>query len=218
MLLIQAEHDRQLVQLGEAARTLAHEIKNPLGTLKIQRDLLVKKLPGEYSGSLDIIDRELKRLNMLVERVGEFLRNPEGRPENIDISAFLKDLYGGREDVVLKLSEGPVLISFDRDRLRTVLDNIVNNAVDSGGPAELELRKRGSMVELEVTDTGTGFSPEALDRLYDPFFTTKTTGTGLGLSVVKRLMDSAEGHIEISNRKEGGACVLLSFLPGDSRG
>ncbi len=212
-LLVKAEHDRQLIQLGEAARTLAHEIRNPLGALKIQRDLLKKKLPSEYEGSLKTIDRELMRLNVLVERVGEFLRNPVGSPEQLDLVKFLKDLYGDRDNITFADPESvkPVIISFDRDRLRTVADNLVNNAVDSGGSAELSVSEVRGRVRLSVADKGPGFTEEALKRLYDPFFTTKNTGTGLGLSVVKRLVESAGGRVEISNLKTGGAAVEIFF-------
>jgi two-component system sensor histidine kinase HydH len=213
-LLIQTEHDKQLIQLGEAARTLAHEIRNPLGTLKIQRDLLFRKLPSEYAGNLQVIDRELKRLNVLVERVGDFLRNPLGRPEKIDLVLYVEELYGGRKDVLLNMPAENSMIFFDRDRLRTVLDNIVNNAIDSGGSAELSITNEGRKLRLSILDHGRGFSEEALQRLFDPFFSTKDSGTGLGLSVVKRLMDSAGGRIEVSNNKDGGALVMLVF--GDS--
>ncbi len=136
-LIEKTEHDRQLIQLGEAARTLAHEIRNPLGALKIQRDLLVKKLPPGYETNLDIIDRELKRLNLLVDRVGEFLRNPVGKPERIDLGRFVSLNYTA---AVMKLPihripDSTACIYFDRERLRTVLDNIVNNAVESAGAA-----------------------------------------------------------------------------------
>jgi two-component system sensor histidine kinase HydH len=210
-LVIKSEHDKQLIQLGEAARTLAHEIRNPLGTLKIQRDILQKKLPDGLSGSLDVIDRELKRLNMLVDRVGEFLRNPRGGPVEIELCGYLEQLYSGREDLGIRGCDQKYFIEFDRERLRTVIDNVVNNAVDNGGFAEIILKNENRGVVMIVKDHGDGFTEEALKRAYDPFFTTRDRGTGLGLSVVKRLIDSSGGRVEITNSKEGGACVCLEF-------
>ncbi len=210
-LIEKTEHDRQLIQLGEAARTLAHEIRNPLGALKIQRDLLVKKLPPGYETNLDIIDRELKRLNLLVDRVGEFLRNPVGKPEKIDLGRFVTELYGSRNEIVFSIPDSAACIYFDRERLRTVLDNIVNNAVESAGAAGIAVTEVSRGILLSVTDNGAGFTEEALRRMFDPFFTTKNSGTGLGLSVVKRLTEAAGGSVKINNRKEGGAEAELFF-------
>ena len=210
-LLVQSEHDKQLIQLGEAARTLAHEIRNPLSALKIQRDLLVKKLPGGYETNLEVIDRELKRLNTLVERVGEFLRNPVGRPERINLYEFISRLYCSRTDIAITENQKDIFILFDSERLRTVIDNIVNNAVESGGSAAIEVNTSGRSVFLKVSDKGEGFTEEALKRLFDPFFTTKNSGTGLGLSVVRRLMESTGGKVEVTNLKSGGASVVLMF-------
>lgn len=210
-LLISSEHDKQLIQLGQAARTLAHEIRNPLSALKIQRDLLVKKLPSDYRSNLEVIDRELKRLNTLVDKVGEFLRNPVGKPEELNLADFVNELYASRDDVSIEISGGSTIVSFDRDRLRTVLDNVINNAVEAGGNAALRIKSKGMHVTVEVCDNGEGFSDEALKRSFDPFYTSKDKGTGLGLSVVNRLMESTGGRVEVVNLKEGGASVTLVF-------
>ena len=198
------EHDKQTVQLGEAARTLAHEIRNPLGVLKVQRDLLKKKLPGGYESNLNAIDRELKRLTLLVERVGDFLRNPEGRQKSIELAAFLSQLYSDRDDVLFGFDElAGFTICFDEARLRTVTDNIINNAVDSGGTARLKLSRRSGFVVLGIADDGPGIPDEIMDRIFDPFFTTKEHGSGLGLSIVKRMMDAGGGRIDIMSTGPG---------------
>lgn len=210
-LLLKSEHDKQLIQLGEAARTLAHEIRNPLSALKIQRDLLKKKLPSEYHGNLEVIDRELKRLNTLVDKVGEFLRNPIGAPEIINISEFSAELYSERADVIISSLNDGAAVFFDRERLRTVLDNLVNNAVEAGGKADLRIESDGKNTVVRISDNGPGLSEESFQRMFDPFYTTKNSGTGLGLSVVKRLIEAAGGEVSISNLKEGGASVRLHF-------
>ncbi len=210
-LLIKAEQDRQLVQLGEAARTLAHEIRNPLSALKIQRDLLKKTLPDDYKRNLDVMDRELARLNTLVNRVGEFLRNPRGNPEKIELFHFINNLYAERDDITIQGLSDDVLVCIDRDRLRIIIDNLVNNAVDSGGGAEIGIISGKKGDGFSVTDKGPGFSDEALERLYDPFFTTRNNGSGLGLSIVKRLVEAAGGSISVKNRKTGGASVTVEF-------
>lgn len=213
-LTIKSEHDKQLIQLGGAARTLAHEIRNPLSTLKVQRDLLKKKLPEGYEGNLETIDRELKRLNTLVERVGDFLRNPVGKRVLIDLCVYLSHLYGDRPEVSLADLPAETSICFDSERLRTVLDNIINNAVDAGGGAVVSLYSSGGFTVVKIKDRGPGIPEDVLDRIFDPFFTTKDRGTGLGLSVVKQLMEAAGGWIMIEDNNPG-VCVNLGFRNTD---
>lgn len=213
-LTVKSEHDKQLIQLGEAARTLAHEIRNPLGTLKIQRDLLKKKLPEGYEGNLETIDRELKRLNTLVERVGDFLRNPVGHRQRIELSEYISSLYGERNDISLTDFAAMPEICFDTERLRTVLDNIINNAVDAGGEADIRLDVSGNFLQVSVSDSGPGIPDEVISRIFDPFFTTKDRGTGLGLAVVRQLMDAAGGWVRIDNVNPG-TCVGLGFRIAD---
>ncbi|PIE03973.1 MAG: two-component sensor histidine kinase, partial [Spirochaetales bacterium] len=210
-LLVKAEHDRQLVQLGQAARTLAHEIKNPLSALKIQRDLLSKKLPDEHKRNLDVIDRELTRLNTLVNRVGEFLRNPKGMPEEMELCHFIRELYGERTHVTVLCPAGSALVYMDKERLHIILDNLVNNAIESGGSAEIRITDSKEKPGFTVADNGSGIAEEIRERLYDPFFTTRNNGSGLGLSIVKRLVEAAGGSISIKNRKSGGALVTVEL-------
>ncbi|MBI9108014.1 MAG: HAMP domain-containing histidine kinase [Spirochaetales bacterium] len=209
-LTIKSEHEKQLIQLGEAARTLAHEIRNPLGTLKVQRDLLKKKLPEGYEGNLETIDRELKRLNTLVERVGDFLRNPVGKRSVIDLSVFLSSLYEDRIDVRLDGLPPEAGICFNSERLRTVVDNVINNAVDSGGEAMVRITDSGNYLILQVEDGGEGIPEELLGRIFEPFFTTKDKGSGLGLAVVKQLMEASGGWVKIENNYPG-VCARLGF-------
>jgi len=209
-LTIKSEHEKQLIQLGEAARTLAHEIRNPLGTLKIQRDILSRKLPSGYEGNLETIDRELKRLNTLVERVGDFLRNPAGVRACIDLSDFLSRLYVNQPKIYLGEMPDDAEICFNSDRLRTVIDNVINNAVDSGGDASVLVKDSGHYFVLEVSDNGQGIPESVLDRIFDPFFTTKDRGTGLGLSVVKQLLEASGGWVRIKNSNPG-VCASLGF-------
>ncbi len=217
-LELKSEKDRQLIQLGEAARVLAHEIRNPLGVLKIQRDLLVKKLGEGYSGNLDVIDRELKRLNTLVEKVGDFLRNPAGTGADIDVGSYLNGLYGDRDSINLNgINPGECFISFDPERLRTVFDNVINNAVESGGTAELDIFSSADSVAVEIKDYGRGFSSDNLSMVFEPFFTTKTSGMGLGLSVVKKFMEASGGRVMIGNHEAGGY-VRLEFRRGHGPG
>jgi two-component system sensor histidine kinase HydH len=213
------ESQRQLVQLGEAARTLVHEIRNPLGSIRIQSRLLEKKLPPGEQGHIRIINQEVERLKRLSTRVGEFLRNPAGNPVAIDLHAYLRGL-SRRLDYPVRLSPGAGgarMIVFDRDRLPSVCENIIRNAYESarGAPrdaqVEVVLKEEDGYVIMEVLDRGAGIPARDRERVFDPFYTTKSEGSGIGLSTARRLVEATGGRILIGDRDGGGTSVKVFF-------
>ncbi len=212
---LREERNRQLVSLGEAARTLTHEIKNPLGAIKIQTATLRKIVPGEYHKNLEIIGEETDRLTHLVDRVGEFLRNPRGEPRIIDLGPFVGDMLKRFSFPIGYLPPGPpVPVLFDPHLLRTVLENLLKNAVesvegrlpaDSGEEAvRVEVKTGKGTAVVRVLDRGKGLPENADDRIFDPFYTTKTKGSGIGLAVSKRFVEAAGGSLRIGPRDGGG--------------
>ncbi len=235
-------HER-LVRLGEAARTLAHEIRNPLGAIRIQAAYLKRVLPEAHRGELQVIDEEIQRLDLLVNRISDFLRDPKGNPEPVDLDAFTRRLISrfGGEIRFENADGGPVRVSFDPDRLRSVLENLVANARESmedgkageaggegepgGGAAggggravEIRLQRHHGRAVLSILDRGKGLPPGRREELFDPFFTTKTRGSGIGLSLSRRFVEEAGGRIELLPRSGGGteARVTLKELLRES--
>ncbi len=213
--------NRELVQLGEAARTLAHEIKNPLGAIRIQTATLQKVLPAPYHRNLQVITEEVDRLRLLVDKVGDFLKNPTGDPEPVDVNTMIQDLlprFPIPISFVAKVSE-PLTVWIDRNRFRTVLENILRNAVESlpetlepeQDRVLVETTQRMDRVEIRVLDRGMGLPKGAEDRIFEPFFTTKPTGSGIGLAISKRFVEAANGTLEVLSRAGGGteARILL---------
>jgi two-component system sensor histidine kinase HydH len=218
-----AESQRQLIQLGEAARTLVHEIRNPLGSIRIQSSLLAKKLSGPDRSHTDIINQEVERLNLLSARVGEFLRNPSGRPVAIDLGAYLHDLSGRLEYPVRMPNAGGEswMIRFDRDRLPSVCENIIRNAHESqpaDGEVEIALGSEDEFIVMEVLDRGAGIPERDHERVFEPFYTTKSEGFGIGLSTARRLVEAMGGRITISGRRGGGTSVKLYFRREEKHG
>jgi signal transduction histidine kinase len=233
------EKNRELVRLGEAARTLAHEIKNPLGVIRIQTGTLQKVLPAEYHKNLKVITEEVDRLRLLVDRVGEFLKNPAGDPIPVAVTGVVGELVQRFSFPIVYSSplKERVWVKIDRHRFRTVLENLMKNAVES--LTEAQVREAGSQkndnlsaesdpsisvevladekqVEIRVLDRGTGLPPNAGERIYDPFFTTKPTGSGIGLAVSKGFVEAAGGSLEVKPRTSGGTearVVLPRFYP-----
>lgn len=205
-----------LVNLGQAARTLTHEIKNPLSAITIQIALLKRQLrDSEYLDEVVLIEGECQRLINLTNRVSDFLRNPEGQPEQIDVAAMINSLIPlfAYPIKVLESSEKQAYILFDPDRLRSVVENILKNAVESCSgrdpqvEVEVVLGRRG-MYHIYVRDRGDGIQGD-VEKLFDPFYTTKIHGSGIGLSISRQFLRARGGDIRIYSRSGGGTVVEL---------
>lgn len=212
-----------LVSLGAAARTLAHEIKNPLSAMTIQVALLKKVLPEQYSGELAVVDQEIGRLTQLTNKVSDFLRNPVGNPQLIEVRSFIEGLFSLFALPVRFTGDslGRAYIEFDPDRARSVFENLLKNAMEScaGRDPEVEVEitsGRRGMVSISVLDRGDGL-PEGSDqkKVFDPFFTTKIHGSGIGLAITRQFLKARNGTIELSAREGGGtrAEVTLPAVP-----
>jgi two-component system sensor histidine kinase HydH len=238
------EGQKNLVVLGSAASTLAHEIKNPLLAIRIQTGLLEKLYAGQGGDELRIINEEVDRLSALSYRIGDYLRDPRGNPEVLAVYDALREtaerLTGRGSGFVRSLEtrsletrpleasppEGPppevleARVFADPERLRSVFENLIRNALESGGKPEeagasISAVPGSGRVMVTVFDRGRGVAPEDLGRVFDPFFTRKSAGTGMGLAICRRFAEAAGGSLSLENREGGGALVRLS-LPAAS--
>ena len=216
----------QLISLGEAARTLAHEIKNPLATIKVQKELIKKYLtmdqqnPLTMQNKLKILDTEVQRISLLTDNIADFLKNPVGKPENINISDFLIDLTGKLfyKFEIKDYTNRKTLIPFDQERLRSVLENLLKNAYESNLennnhdlPIDIQLYEKKEMVEIKITDKGTGINDNDKERVLDLFYTTKVKGSGIGLSIANNFIKAQGGNLELQNNKSGGLTVIIKL-------
>ena len=201
-----------LVSLGEAARPLAHEIKNPLSAIALQTAVLKKTLPDEADKGLRTIEEQVQRLNNLADRVREFIRNAKGNPEHIHIIDFITEIIGTfyRNIPIEKAQMDACYIEIDRERARSAFENLINNALESSIDTEPEVfvvcKSTASSISISIVDTGDGI-PEGQEKtIFDPFFTTKTQGSGIGLAISRRFIESAGGTLKIRRRDlEDGA-------------
>ncbi len=205
-----------LVNLGQAARTLTHEIKNPLSAITIQLALLRKTMPKENLEDLHLMAQEVDRLTQLTNKVSDFLRNPLGRPEVVDLNELFSSLIKRFDKPIRFRAETSAQILIDRDRARSVFENLLKNAVEScSGDPEVEVAikagKRG-FIHIFVMDRGDGISSKHEKKIFDPFFTTKIHGSGIGLSISRQFVRARGGNVRLYAR-DGGGTVAEVELP-----
>ena len=208
-----------LVSLGEAARTLTHEIKNPLSAITIQLAILKREVRPEVLPDVMIIDQEAERLRKLTDRVSEFLRNPLGQPEKVDLIAEIHSLiplFHGNVHIKENMLD-EAFILFDRDKLRSVLENLMKNAVEAcdGMTVDVEAEVRADdrrQYHVYIRDRGCGIRNEDQKRIFDPFFTTKINGSGIGLAISSQFIKAAGGKLRLYQR-DGGGTVAEAILP-----
>ncbi len=219
---------------GEVARRLAHEIKNPLTPIQLSAERLAMKLEGKVPDperavldkSVRTIVDQVDAMKRLVNEFRDYARLPAAQLVPVDLNALVRDILGLYEHteipVQVELAEACPKVMADPQQVRQMLHNLVQNAQDamagrSGASVLVRTRpsSTGRWVHLAVIDQGTGFAEHILKRAFEPYVTSKSKGTGLGLAVVKKMMDEHGGQVDISNRvvdgKVTGAQVSLSF-------
>lgn len=221
-----------LAEVGQLAAGMAHELRNPLTAIKMlaqtnREEAESRGLPTE---DLNVIEQEILRMEGRLNVFIDFARPPKPERRRIDLASVVVEtlaLIGGRarkQRVELKFEPpaSPVVVQADGEQVRQLLVNLALNALDvmpRGGVLEIELREPGEHhVELAVLDTGPGIAPRHLPRLYEPFFTSKETGLGLGLVVSQRIARSHGGNLRAANRPSGGACFVLRLPTTETAG
>jgi two-component system C4-dicarboxylate transport sensor histidine kinase DctB len=220
----------KLAVLGQMSASISHELNNPLAAIRGYADNARKFLER---GQSEPVDRNLQRIGELTERMGkissqlkQFARKSSDRLEAVRIEPVIQtaiDLvmpqYRQASIRILNRCErpGPRALA-EMIPLEQVLINLINNAVqavDEQGEIAIACERQQEWVLIHVDDSGPGLDQQALEHIFDPFYTTKKTGLGLGLSISARIMDSMNGHLSASNRPEGGARFTISLMAAD---
>jgi signal transduction histidine kinase len=221
--------------LSKFAATMAHEIRNPLATIFSALSQVRKhgQVVGDSATLLDIAEEEALRLNRMVAGLLEFARP---RPPKLQgarpleaasdaVSAFRRQECLP-EDLDLAVDEGgeQLLAWLDADRIQRALQHLLDNAVHATGSGPRRVRVRvfahdgpPSKVVVEVEDDGAGIPREYMDRVFDPFFSSKPSGIGLGLPVVKRIAEDHGGSVEIDSAPGEGTRVRIFLEPAPGR-
>jgi signal transduction histidine kinase len=214
----------QLAAVGQMAAGFAHELRNPLMSMKI----LVQSAAGRdnraalHGRDLAVLEEEINRLEQLTSSLLDFARPPQLRLANVDLRVLIDDVVdllsgkAGRRDIRIEcyLPDEPVSLAADAGQMRQVLLNLILNALEAvqqNGMIQVTASVAEEEVVLRVADSGNGL-PMGLDKdIFAPFVSTKATGLGLGLSITKRIVEMHGGTIAATNRLRGGAefCVRL---------
>jgi signal transduction histidine kinase len=229
----------RLAAIGELAAGLAHEIKNPLTSLLTFSRHLSRRFedPDFRTKFLSVVPRELERINTIVERLLELARPARLTFKPLRLPALLErvlELYGDRLEaqsirVVRDWRRDVPVVWVDQEALYRALVNLVANALDAmprGGTLTLRVawsdaetlvgaRAGTRRVAVEVEDSGTGIEPADLDRVFNPFFSTKEGGTGLGLALTQKIVEDHGGSIDVRSAPGAGALfrIALPLMP-----
>ncbi len=209
---------------GEVARRLAHEIKNPLTPIQLSAERLQFKLADKLAnGDADMLARgtqtiinQVQAMKRMVDDFRDYARLPAPVVAPLDLNELIREVLGLYEsssatiDTELAGDLGPVL--GDATQLRQIIHNLLRNAEDAlegRDDARIVIRTARGLRHacLSIADNGPGFPVELLPRIFEPYVTTKARGTGLGLPIVKKIVEEHQGSIEISNAPEGGARI-----------
>jgi signal transduction histidine kinase len=226
--LLRAE---QLAAVGQLAAGIAHEVRNPLTGIKFLVDGALRTFnPIPLAGEdLRLISQEIVRIERTVQGLLDFARRPppDRRPHDLRVlAAEAAALMRGRAEqkgvaVRVELPDVRAPVSADRDQMLSLITNLLFNALDATPPGTeigVSVSAAGSMLTVEVIDTGPGIPPAVAAKLFTPFATTKPTGTGLGLTVARRIARDHGGDLTAANRAMGGAAFTLTLpAAGDSR-
>jgi signal transduction histidine kinase len=219
-----ARRSERLAALGQLTAGLAHELRNPLGTMKASAEMLAKSLPDGSEVPRELagyIASEVDRTNSLVTRFLDFARPLQLRRAEADLNAVIDSAIDrlqrdGQSSVSIHRNYSPDLPRFalDAELMERVFYNLILNAAQAsppGGAITVRTRAEGKSVEAAVIDRGSGIDPAHRESIFNPFFTTKPEGVGLGLAIVAKIVSEHGGKVGVESEKGQGSSfrVLL---------
>jgi nitrogen fixation/metabolism regulation signal transduction histidine kinase len=216
----------RLAAWRDIARRIAHEIKNPLTPIQLSMYRLRKNLGSDryddiFQQAYTSITNEVENLRNMVTEFSDFARMPKPRAKPSDPKEIVQDainLYTGLPENInlqTELADDLPQVMADKDQIRQVLHNLIGNAVDAmpdGGQLSVRLQSEDhDNVVIEIADTGCGMSEEVKQKLFTPYFTTKETGTGLGMAITAQIIEDHGGEIQVDSQEGVGTTVTVKL-------
>jgi PAS domain S-box-containing protein len=229
--------NRALTAVGQMTAQIAHEIKNPLGSMRFATEVLKRQGPGDHADALAtirVIERSVDHLAAICAELSEF-----GRPKKLnrvetnvnelldDLLPMVADRLNAKQIQIGKIYDPQIPAGFyDSTELKKLFLNLIINAVEASEPgASIELRTRfngNQDVLVDIVDRGVGMDPETQNRLFEPFYTTKEKGTGLGMAIAKQIAELHSGDLTVTSAAGAGTTAtvrlpLAKFVEADNR-
>jgi signal transduction histidine kinase len=212
----------RLAALGELSAVVAHEVRNPVAVIFNALPMLKRSLPAEAEQSralAEIIGEEADRIRRIVDELLDFVRPIELRRDAVDLVRLLSRVSAAIRDesaqaIPFEVAPGAETVEADEHLLGLALSNLIRNALQSGSPRDAVRvlgRAEAGRVHLAVVDRGPGVPEQAVAKLFEPFFTTRPTGTGLGLAFVQRVAEAHGGAVAYAPTLGGGATFTVSL-------
>jgi signal transduction histidine kinase len=219
------EVSRRLANIGKLTSGVAHEVKNPINSIVVHLEILRNKLKEPDADSvrhMDVIGSEIQRLDRVVQTLVDFTRPVELRLADLDIRELVRQVaFMARPDcerhavhVVTEISDEALPAKIDSDLLKQALLNIMINgaqAMEKGGTLTVRARRNGSDAQIEIQDTGSGIPPAIRDKIFNLYFTTKKSGSGIGLAMTYRIMQLHNGSVHFDTRSGEGTTFYLTL-------
>jgi len=221
---------QQLAAWNEAARRIAHEIKNPLTPIRLAAERLQRKsrlgdpgLTAAIEEGVDIIVREVVTLQGMVDEFSRYARMPRPRPAPVDLDRLVTETLHLYRNLKPGVDVGSVVdptlatVWIDGEQVKRALINLLDNAVEATeapGRVTVLARPVDGHLEIQVTDTGRGISPDAKEKLFLPYYSTKGRGTGLGLAIVHRIVTDHQGSIRVEDNAPQGTVFTVELPMG----
>lgn len=223
----QMMHMKKMIALGQLSAGVAHELRNPLGLIRNHIFVIKNKIYAseeEYTSSIQTIEDSLESANHYIDNLLNFSRISSEHKEEIPLKNFFEELIMikkrelEKNNISMKLEcQEKISCFFNRESFKHIFLNLISNAIDAiinNGEIKIKCHKNDQGIYIKVMDDGQGISPENLEKIYDPFFTTKypDNGTGLGLNIVYKEIEQANGSIDVESEL-GKGTVFSIFLP-----
>jgi PAS domain S-box-containing protein len=218
------QHDK-MVAMGELASSVAHEIRNPLNAISMvaqryEKEFKPVKNAEEYNKMTNVLLSETRRVNNIIQQFLRFARPPKLNKSKIQIKELMRDIAamgetqcktkGLRFEVKCECEQE---VNIDIDLMKQALLNILQNSIDATrkGKIFIDVRKAGEKIEIEISDTGSGIPRDKLDKIFNLYFTTKPSGTGMGLSIVQQIISQHNGNLKVESVEGKGSKFIIEL-------